>query len=451
MTIPDAFLGKVPPHSAEAELSVIGGVLLHNQCLDDIGDIVRPQDFYEERHETIFQTVLELASKRMPVDLLTLANALAEKGELEPVGGREYLASILDQVPTSANIEAHARLVQEKAAVRSCIHAALEILQKGYGDYGDAKRFKEEAEEAILSATEDHRERDVAALKDVVIETVGWLGQLAKSGVTTFGLPTGLMKVDAMLGGLQPGGYYIIAGATSHGKSALAMQIAAAAGVPVYFASLEMSRRQLALRMLARESEISVHRLLKPRYWGGDEGNEIMDAADRLYDLPIYIDDRGGNTPAKIAAKTRRLIRKHNIGLGIVDYVQIGQPSRTLKGQSREREVASMSAEYKALAKNADIPIIALSQLNRKGSKKDERPALDHLRDSGSLEQDADAVLLVWRPEKGKQNPNEREKAQIIVAKNRITGPIGTANVDFIPARTLFCNPEGQQDNDMPF
>jgi replicative DNA helicase len=440
------FLSRIPPHSKEAEVAVLGGILLRNEAVDDVADVLTPEDFYEERHALIYDAMLGLDSRRTPIDQITLSETLRERGELDAVGGLAYLSSIMDRVPTAANIEAYARVIREKSSVRACLGAALTILEGGYGDYGDAGTFIAGAEGAILEATADRRERDVICMDALMRETVGWLDGLVAAGVQTFGIPVGIRRVDAMLGGLQPGGYYLIAGATSHGKTALAMQIAAAAGVPVYFASMEMSRRQLALRMLAQRTGISVHRLLRPSYWPSDGTGQILAAADRIAKLPIYIDDRAGSTPAKIAAKTRRLIRRHGIGLGIVDYVQIGQPSKAVKGQSREREVASMSSDYKTLARNADIPIIALSQLNRQGSKKDERPELSHLRDSGSLEQDADSVIFVWRPEKGQHKSTDREPAQIIVAKNRITGPIGTAMVDFIPARTEFVNREGDEN-----
>lgn len=436
----DAFLGKVPPHSTEAELSVIGGILLHGEKLDDVADMLKPTDFYTEAHETIFQAMLDLGADRRPVDLIQLSDILETRGELERVGGREYLASILDRVPTGADIQAHARIVADRASVRACIGAALDILQRGYGDYGDAQGFVADSQAALLEVGTGE-DTEAVPLKGVLMDTVRWLGGLVENGAKMFGVPTGLRRVDGFLGGLQPGGYYIIAGATSHGKSALAAQIARNAGVPVYFASIEMSRRQLALRLISQETGISVHRLLHPDYWGKEGTGQIYDAARDLSKIQIYIDDRGALTPAMVAANTRRLLRKNDIGLGIVDYVQIGKPSKE-KRQSRERDVADMSAEYKALAKSAGIPFIALSQLNRQGQKSGERPTLMSLRDSGSLEQDADAVLFVWRPEKGEHESDAREPAQIIVAKNRITGPIGTAMVDFLPTRTLFVDRE---------
>lgn len=433
MSVVGAFIGRVPPHSLEAERSVLGGILLHAGKLDEVADRLRPSDFYVEANGLVYRAMLDLSAKSQPVDMIQIANLLRDRGELEPIGGLGYLSGLLDGVQTSAGIVGHAGIVADKARVRAILGAALDILEKGYGSYGDAGEYADAAESAIYEAARDRTSRDVRSVSEIVRETFHWLAELRRSGVETFGVPTGIEELDEMLAGLQPSGYYIVGAATSVGKTTFAVQIAKGCGLPVFLASAEMSQRQVVLKLLSGEAGLPVYRILKPRYWGRDGGGRLTDAARRVDTIPMWIDDAGPMTVQRIWSTARRLKAKEGIGMVIVDYLQIVEPPDRSKG--RERQVGEISAGLKAMAKDLDLPVLALSQLNRLGST--ERPQLHHLRDSGSLEQDVDGAIFLYRPEKGKHKPDEPEPTEVILAKNRVTGPIGSVQCEFDPVTQM--------------
>jgi replicative DNA helicase len=444
--IGDAFLGKVPPHSTEAELSVIGGVLLHNSTLDVVSDMVRPQDFYSEAHELIFQSILDLNLAGKPVDLITLGESLKERGELESVGGLSYLASILDSVPTAANIESHARVVAEKAAVRSCLGAALDILEKGYGDYGDAETYLDESEQSVFEATRRRGETRLQNIYTAIKTTFDEIERLQKAKTDITGVPTGYPQLDRITTGLQPADLVIVAGRPAMGKTALALNMATnavkQAGTGVVIFSLEMSVPQLMRRLLSSEASVPSHKLRVPRRLEDADFVRLIDAADRFHKAPIYLDDSPEINVLEIRSRARRLKAKADIGLIIIDYLQIMRPVRASRGDtSREREIAEITRSLKALSKEINVPVVCLSQLNRgPENRQDKRPQLADLRESGAIEQDADLILFLYR-EAAYNHDTPDNTAEVIVGKNR-NGPVGTLKLMFHKEFTRFDNME---------
>jgi replicative DNA helicase len=444
--IGDAFLGKVPPHSNDAELSVIGGILLHNSALDIVADIVRPGDFYTEAHSRIYQAILDLSAASKPVDLISLGEALKDRGELDAVGGLPYLSSILDSVPTSANIEAHARLVQEKSAVRACLGAALDILQRGYGDYGEAAAFLDESEQAVFEATRKRGEARLQNIYTAIKTTFDEIERLQKAKSDITGVPTGYPALDRLTTGLQPADLVIIAGRPAMGKTALALNIATNAvrqantGVVIF--SLEMSIHQLMRRLLASEASIPSGKLRIPRKLDTDDFGRLIEAADRFHKAPIYLDDSAEINVLEIRSRARRLKSRVDIGLIIIDYLQIMRPVRTSRGDvSREREIAEITRSLKALSKELNVPVVCLSQLNRgPENRQDKRPQLADLRESGAIEQDADLIVFLYR-EAAYNHDSTDLTAEVIVGKNR-NGPVGTVKLYFQKEFTRFDNLE---------
>jgi replicative DNA helicase len=436
----------------DAEMSVLGGILLRSSSLDVVADIVRPGDFYSEANGTIYQAVLDLNTANRPIDLINLGELLKDRGELEAVGGLAYLSSILDAVPTGANIESHAHLVAEKAAVRSCLGAALDILERGYGDYGEAETFLDQAEQSVFEATRQRgqtRMQDIYTAVKTTFHEIERLQQ-AKSDIT--GVPTGFTMLDRMTTGLQPSDLVVVAGRPSMGKTALAMNIAVnaamQANVGTVIFSLEMSVDQLMRRLLSSEASVSSNKLRLPRTIKHDDMYRLLEAADRLYKAPIFLDDSAEINVLEIRSRARRLKSKVDIGLIIIDYLQIMSAVRQSRGDvSREREVAEITRSLKALAKELDVPVICLSQLNRgPEARQDKRPLLADLRESGAIEQDADLILFLYRDSFYNRESTD-QTAEVIVGKNR-NGPVGTVRLLFQGEYTRFddIEPDGSYD-----
>jgi len=441
-SIGDAFLGKVPPHSNDAELSVIGGVLLHNKTIDVVSDIVQATDFYSESHELIFQAILDLHAAGQPMDLITLGESLKEKGELESVGGLAYLSSILDNVPTAANIESHARIVAEKSAVRSCLKAALDILQGGYGDYGNAEDYLDESEQALFEATRRRSKTQVQDIYTAIKKTFGDIERLQKFEGDITGVPTGYPPLDQLTTGLQPADLIIVAGRPSMGKTSLALNMATnavkQANTGVLIFSLEMSVSQLMMRLLSSEASVPSSKLRLPKYLGQDDFARIIEAADRFHKAPIYLDDSAEINVLEIRSRARRLKAKTDLGLIIIDYLQIMRAVRSGRGESsREREIAEITRSLKALAKELEVPVVCLSQLNRgPENRSDKRPQLSDLRESGAIEQDSDLILFLYR-DAAYNHGSDDNTAEVIVGKNR-NGPTGVIRLVFQKEFTRF-------------
>jgi len=440
----DASLYKVPPQSIEAEQSVLGGILLENQAINAVLEILTGADFYNGGHRKIFDAVTDLSDRGEPSDLITLSNLLKDRGQLDQVGGMAYLASLVDSVPSAANIAYYCRIVKEKAVLRSLIATATEILQKTYATSGsDLDTILDEAEHAIFEISENKIRPSFYTMKDVVKDSFRKIEKLAEKKDLITGVPTGFDKLDEITSGLQNSDLIIIAGRPSMGKTAFALNIAQNAalksGIAVAVFSLEMAKEQLVFRMLASEARVDSQRLRKG-FLGEMDWPKLVKASSDLSEAQIFIDDSPGITVLEMKAKARRLKADAGLGLIILDYLQL------MKGgaykESREQEISEISRSLKGLAKELNVPVIALSQLNRKvEDRTDRRPQMADLRESGAIEQDADVIAFIYRDEvynKSEDNP-EKGIAEIIVGKQR-NGPTGKVKLAFLEKYTCFEN-----------
>jgi replicative DNA helicase len=435
--------GRVPPHSIDAERAVLGGILLDNAAMNTVLEMLGPDDFYSVGHQEMFKTMSELFARGEPLDTVTLRAGLVNRGKLAVAGGDEYLLSLTNTIPTVANIEAHARIVREKAVVRRLILACHETAARGYGDYGEIERFLDQAEKAIFDVAKERVRHPYEHIADVVVRTFEEIQTAAQRQERITGLTTGFDRIDMMTAGMHPGDLIIVAGRPGMGKTSFALNVGVNAcaatrkGVAVF--SLEMPKEQLVKRMLCSEARIDASRMRTGRL-SRDDWSPLANAAGVLSELPLYIDDTPGLTLMELRAKARRLASELQLGLVIIDYLQLMRAG--VKTDSREQEISEISRSLKGLAKEMGIPVMALSQLNRsvetRGTK-DKRPQLADLRESGAIEQDADTILFVYRDEYYNKESMDRGIAEIIIAKQR-SGPTGTARVAFFNAYTRFDN-----------
>jgi replicative DNA helicase len=448
----DDVLRRVPPQSLEAEESVLGGVLLDNAALDRVLEFVRPDDFYREAHRRIFRAMIHLAERNEPADLVTLSEALRQRGELQDVGGAAYLAELAERVPTAANAAHYARIVREKAILRSLITTATEIATRGYEDTRDVKDLLDRAEQSIFSISEREVKPAFVKLDSLMTETFHLVERLHQQKQAVTGVTTGFVDLDKLTAGLQPSDLIIIAGRPSMGKTAFVLNIAAnaalRAGTGVAVFSLEMSKEQLALRMLCSEARIDLSRV-RTGHLAPGELSDLAQAAHVLMSAPIYIDDTPASTVLEVRAKARRLWRDPHVKLGlvVVDYLQL---MRSTEGKdSREQEISEISRSLKALAKELQVPVVALSQLNRQvENRSPPKPRLSDLRESGAIEQDADVIAFIYREEVYIEDTDKRGIAEIIVAKQR-NGPVGSVELAFLREYTRFENREMVPDSAM--
>ena len=430
---------RVPPHSLEAETAVLGAMLLDRAALVKALELLEAESFYREAHRVLFQVMASLFERGMTVDVLTVAEELRRQGLLEQVGGTAYLAELTLRVPSVSAVEHYARIVLEYAIKRSLIRTAAEILYSCYDEGVDALEELDRAESAIFEIAEKRLRHSALSLRTLARSAFETLTHLiersARHGVT--GIPTGYIRLDELLGGFQRSDFIVLAGRPSMGKTALALSIARNVAVehriPVAIFSLEMSAQQLMFRLLAAEAQIDLHRLRTGRI-SPEAMPRIVHATGRLAEAPIFVDDSPMLSLLELRAKSRRLCAEHNVQLIIVDYLQLIHPP---KAESREREVALISRSLKMMAKELNIPVLALAQLNRAvESRADKRPLLADLRESGSLEQDADVVLFVHRPELygittyDDGSPTEGT-AEIIIGKQR-NGPTGEVRLAYL-------------------
>jgi replicative DNA helicase len=436
--------GRRPPSSLEAERAVIGGILLENDALNVVLEIVRKEDFYSEANAQIFEGMTELFGEGTPVDTVTIRERLVARGKLAAVGGDDYILELTNTIPTVANIESHARIVKEKALVRRLITACHEVAAKGYGDYGDPSQFLDSAEKQIFDVAQESLRSPYEHIKEVVLRTFTQIHEAAERGEKITGLPTGFSTVDEMTSGMHPGDLIIIAGRPGMGKTAFAINVAVNAcmqrkeGVAVF--SLEMPKEQLVRRMLCSEARVDGTRMRAGQLWR-DDWPKLARAAGTLSELPLWIDDTPGLSMTELRAKTRRIKSQNELGLVVVDYLQLMRSGS--RNDSREQEISEISRNLKMLAKELSLPVIALSQLNRgvetRGAK-DKRPQLSDLRESGAIEQDADTIWFVYRDEVyNRDNPDSKNRAEIIIGKQR-AGPTGVAHVAFFSEYTRFDN-----------
>ncbi|MEW6440809.1 MAG: replicative DNA helicase [bacterium] len=437
---PNAFLERVPPQNLEAEASVLGGILLENQAVLKVAEVVQPEDFYREAHRKIFRAMVELQERGEPVDLITLKEEMNVKGWLQEVGGAVYLASLVDRVPTAANILYYARIVKEKSILRQVIEASTEIVREAYEEPANAVDFLDKAEQTVLEIARRQQRKGFIPLRTVLQDNFQTLENMfGKQGMIT-GVATGFADFDRVTCGLQRSDLIILAGRPSMGKTALALNIARNAAVeshtPVAIFSLEMSKEQLAFRLLCGEAQIDGSRL-RAGYFEKSAWKNLTAAADVLSQAPIYIDDSAGITVREMRGKARQMKLENKIGLVVVDYLQLMQGSE--RSESRVQEISEISRSLKQLAKELDLPVLALSQLNRAvENRPDKRPILADLRESGAIEQDADVIAFIYREEFYFPDRQEcKGKAELRIGKQR-NGPIDNIQLQFEPRFTLF-------------
>jgi replicative DNA helicase len=437
---------RVPPHSIEAEQSVLGGLLLDNQAWDRMGDLVNDGDFYRDEHRRIFRQIRNLLEKARPADVVTVAEALDAAGEGDQTGGLAYLGELAANTPSAANIRRYAEIVRERAVLRQLVATADEIAADALNPLGrDAETLLDEAESKIFAIAEagaGHADGfvHINPLLTQVVERIQELHDRDNPSDIT-GIPTGYVDLDRMTSGLQAGDLIVVAGRPSMGKTAFALNIAESVavdtGLPVGIFSMEMGGTQLAMRMLASIGRLDSHRVRTGRLTD-DEWSRLSFALGKLHEAPIFIDEAGGLTPANLRARARRLARQHGgrLGLLVIDYIQLMTSNR--QGENRATEVSDISRAIKSLAKELQVPIVALSQLSRKVEERnDKRPMMSDLRESGAIEQDADVILMMYREEYYKPDTPDKGIAEVIIGKQR-NGPTGTVQLTFLGEYTRF-------------
>jgi replicative DNA helicase len=441
----DDILRRVPPQNLEAEQSVLGAILLDNEAVNQALEILSAEDFYRESHREIFRAMAELTDKTQPVDAITLTDALRTRGALESIGGPAYIAELASCVPTAANVAHYARIVREKAVLRSLASIATEIASAAYDAPSNVDEFLDEAEHRIFEISERRIRPSFHSMSELTRDSLKMIERLYETKELVTGVPTGFIDLDRITAGFQPSDLIIIAARPSMGKTALALNIAAYAAleadprIGVAFFSLEMSKEQLVLRLLCAEARVDSSKA-RAGYLSERDFPRLAQAAARLSEAPIFIDDSSDLSPIALKAKCRRLKRERSVNLGliIVDYMQLMRAARP--GESREKEIAEISRSLKALAKELRVPVVALSQLNRQvETRPDRRPLLADLRESGAIEQDADVIAFIYRDEIYHRDSKEPGVAEIIVAKQR-NGPTDTARLTYLKEFTRFEN-----------
>src|SRR5262245_48481569 len=440
---------KVPPHSVEAEQSLLGGLLLDNQAFDRIADLVAADDFYRDDHRRIYRHISKLIEASKPADVVTVGESIEASEDKDRTGGLAYLGALAQNTPSALNIRRYAELVRERSVQRRLAQVATEIAESALGPSGkDIGQLLDEAESRILEIGEKGQRgtqgyEEIQPVLARVFERIDYLfRQENKSDVT--GVPSGFIDLDEKTAGLQPGDLIIVAGRPSMGKTALALNmaehVAVDNGLPVAIFSMEMSGTQLAMRMLGSIARVDQHKMrtgkLSDKEWG-----DLSDAMAKLHETPIYIDEAGALTALEVRARARRLKRQYSkLGLIVIDYIQLMAAST--QGENRATEISEISRSLKAMAKELDVPVVALSQLNRAVDQRpDRRPVMSDLRESGAIEQDADVILFIYREVVYKPDLPEDQRgiAEVILGKQR-NGPIGTVKLTFLGQHTRFEN-----------
>ncbi len=432
---------RIPPQSLESERALLGALLLKPDAIHDVGDLIKPDSFYAERHRIIFDAMLELSSRGEPIDLLSLGERLTAKGLLERAGTKSYLAELVTATPSPGNFAHYADLVSRKFIMRSLIDAAYEITEACYDESKDTVQVLDDAEKmvyAIGNATTAHK---FVAVADKAIETMERIEMMSKREGGIRGVPTGYPDLDNLLSGFHPSDLIILAARPSIGKTSFALDIARNAAVkhkvPVGIFSLEMSSEQIIDRMLSAESYVNSWKIRTGAVHDEADFDKIRDALDSLSKAPIYIDDKPGNNILAMRAVARRLKRERGIGLIVVDYLQLMAPTNTRNSDSMVQQVTEISRSLKGLARELEVPVLALSQLSRAVEQRGGKPRLSDLRDSGSIEQDADVVMFIHRDDKRNPDSDKPNIAEILVEKHR-NGPTGSVELYFDEKRTSF-------------
>jgi replicative DNA helicase len=436
---------KVPPQSIEAEQSVLGSLMIDKNAIIKIADLVNEDDFYKNSHGKIYKTMLYLYEHHEPIDLLSLSNRLKETGEMEQVGGRSYLASLANTVPTAANIVHYAKIVAKKSVLRKLIDNASQIISSAYDETGEIDKTLDEAEQKIFSVSQKHIRQDFTPVKPILEEAFDRIDELHKNKGKLRGIPTGFADLDNILAGLQKSNLIILGARPSVGKSSLGLDLVRHAAIkekiPVGIFSLEMSKEEVIDRLICAEANIDLWKLRTGRLSDSGENDDfskIGHAMGVLSEAPIFVDDSASINVMEMRTMARRLQAEHGLKMLVVDYLQLMEGRGNI--DNRVQEVSEISRSLKGLARELNIPIVALSQLSRGiESRTDQRPKLSDLRESGSIEQDADVLIFIYREDKTKTDSENKNIAEIMVAKHR-NGPIGSVKLFFNEQTTSFKN-----------
>lgn len=429
------------PHNLEAERSVLGAIIVHNDAFNVAAELIDSKDFFRDAHGHVFDTMVGLNERGQAIDLVTLKDELIRSGHLEKVGGAAYIAALADGVPRSTNVEHYARIVKERATLRNLIGSANRIVGMAYKAEQDADTLLDQAEQEIFAIAEDRIHTGFVPLKDLVADGFTTIEKLQEQKGLVTGVPSGFSDIDKLTSGFQSADLVLVAGRPSMGKTSFVLNIAQYVGLKtdrsVGFFSLEMSKEQLFIRMLTAEAEIDAQKF-RGGYLTEQDYGKISTVLGRLSEAKVFIDDSFGMGVLEMRAKARRLKAEHGLDLLVVDYLQLMQGRGRF--DNRTQELAAISRSLKALAKELDVPVIALSQLSRAPeSRSDRRPQLSDLRESGALEQDADLVMFIFREEHYDPTPENENLAELIIGKQR-NGPTGTVKLAFIKQHTRFKN-----------
>lgn len=433
---------RLPPQDLEAEMATLGGMLLSKEAITDVIDVLRGPEFYRSAHESIFDAIVEVYNRSEPADPLIVADELSRRGELERIGGAPYLASLMATVPTAANAGYYARIVRERAIMRRLVSAGTRVVQLGYADAGgDVDEIVDQAQAEVFAVSDGRDTSDYVSMNQMSSDILGALEDIERNQGKLRGVPTGFIDLDELTQGLHGGQMIIVAARPAMGKSTLALDFCRSAsikhGITSLIFSLEMSSQEIAMRMLSAESGVFLSKMQAGKMNDRDWQN-VSATTSRISEAPLYVDDSANITIAEIRSKCRRLKQQENLGLVVVDYLQLMTIGRQV--ESRQQEVSAMSRNLKLLAKDLDIPVVAVAQLNRNSEgRTDRKPMMSDLRESGSLEQDADIIILLHRPDYYDENTERKGEADIIVAKHR-AGPTATIGVLFQGDVARFAN-----------
>lgn len=438
----NSFLEKLPPQNLDAEMAILGSMLLDQEAIAVALESIDKNSFYKDAHQKIFEAVLDLYNANKAVDLITLTDELRRREALEQVGGASFLTALANSVPTAANANHYAQIVREKSILRNLINNSTQIISLCYDSQGNVNEVVDDAEKLIFEISDRRATGTYQQLKEIIKESIEKIDRLYQKKTHVTGVPTGFIDFDLDTAGLQPSDLIIIAGRPSMGKSAFALGMAEYAGVvakvPVALFSLEMSKEQLVQRMLCSHARVDAHKV-RTGYLATSDWPRLTAAAGKLSESPIFIDDTPAISVMELRAKARRLKMHHDIQLIILDYLQLMRGS-SASIESRQQEISEISRSLKALARELRVPIVAISQLSRAvESRTDHRPQLSDLRESGAIEQDADVVVLILREEYYNPTPENQGSAEIIIAKQR-NGPVGSLKLAFIKEFTRFEN-----------
>ncbi|MCV9950288.1 replicative DNA helicase [Paenibacillus sp. BT-177] len=439
------FFDRIPPQNLEAEQAVIGSILLQSEALITAMERVQTEDFYDKAHQMIYEAMIELGESGQPIDLVTLTSKIQDKGQLEDIGGVSYLAKLAHGVPTAANVDYYAQIIEEKAMLRRLIRAATQIVSEGYSSGEDVAGMLSDAERKIMEISNGRSGSGFIAIRDVVMEVFDRVELLHQNKGNTTGIPSGFVDLDKMTAGFQRNDLIIVAARPSVGKTAFALNIAQNVAVrakeTVAIFSLEMSAAQLVQRMICAEANLDANVMRTGEIKGDDDWAKLTMGIAALSEAEIYIDDTPGITVADIRAKCRRLKAEKGLGMIVIDYLQLIH-GRGKAGENRQQEVSEISRTLKQIARELEVPVIALSQLSRGvEQRQDKRPMMSDLRESGSIEQDADIVAFLYRDDYYNQETEKKNIIEIIIAKQR-NGPVGTVELVFLKNYNKFANYE---------